>query len=176
LEVRTAYNGALGYASYFCDPSEWVITDIEMPELNGIDMVQCIRAIKASVKTVYMTGAAAKDRESLTREARRFGAQIVPKPFAFTCLIEMLADKSSFTPRPPQLISLKSPCQKRCRVAAQKLVEIAGSNLSRTRISIDARINLHNCTEIPSVDAVEMAKNSQILPENTPTFRRANVE
>ena len=176
MAVRTAYNGALGYASYFCDPSEWVITDIEMPELNGIDMVQCIRAINASVKTVYTTGAADKYRESLTREASRFGAQILPKPFAFARVIEMLADTPSFTPRRPQHTSLKNPCQKLSRVAAQKRVERSESNLCRTRISIDARINLHNCTAIPSVDAIGLAKNSQILPENTRTFRRSNVE
>ena len=174
--MRTAYDGALGYASYSCEPSESVITEIEMPELNGIDVVQCIHTINASVKTVYATGAADKYRKSLTRAARRFGAQILPKPFPFTRVIEILADTSSFAPRPPQLISLKNPCQEICRVAAQKLVEISESNLCRTRISIDARINLHNCTAIPSVDAVGLAKNSQILPENTRTFRRANVE
>jgi response regulator RpfG family c-di-GMP phosphodiesterase len=174
--VRTAYNGALGYDSYFCEPSEWVITDIEMPELNGIDMVQCIRAINASVKTVYTTGAADKYWELLMREARRFGAQILPKPFAFTRVIEMLADKPSFRPRPPLRTSLENPCQKPSRVAAQNLVEISESNLCRTRISVDARINLHNCTAIPSVHAVGLAKNSLILPENTRTFRGANVE
>jgi len=93
LEVRTAHDGIQGYSSYFRDPTDWIITDIEMAELNGIDMVQCIRAINASVKTIYMTGAADKHWALLTQEAREFGAQILRKPFAFNQVIEMLADK-----------------------------------------------------------------------------------
>jgi len=64
-----------------------------MPELNGIDMVQCIRAIDGSVKTIYMTGAADKYCALLTQEARGFGAQILRKPFTFSQVIEMMADK-----------------------------------------------------------------------------------
>lgn len=93
LEARTAYNGTLGYASFFRDPSEWVITDIEMPELNGIDMVRCIRAINRSVKVIYTTGAADEYWELLMRESRMFGAQILRKPFSLTRVIEMLVDK-----------------------------------------------------------------------------------
>lgn len=93
LEVRTAHNGIQGYSSYFCDPTDWIITDIEMPELNGIDMVQCIRAINESVKTIYMTGAADKHWAMLTQEAQGFGAQILRKPFAFNQVLEMLAHK-----------------------------------------------------------------------------------
>jgi DNA-binding NtrC family response regulator len=93
LEVRTAHNGIQGYSSYFRDPTEWIITDIEMPELNGIDMVQCIRAINVSVKTIYMTGAADKHWALLTQEAQRFSAQILRKPFGFNQVIEMLAEK-----------------------------------------------------------------------------------
>jgi DNA-binding NtrC family response regulator len=93
LEVRTAHNGMHGYASYFRSPTEWIITDIEMPELNGIDMVRCIRALDGSVKIIYMTGAADKYWALLTQEARGFGAQILRKPFSFNRVIEMLADK-----------------------------------------------------------------------------------
>ena len=93
LQVRRAHNGRLGYASYFRNPCEWIITDIELPGLNGVELVQCIRAINASVKIIYMTGAAEKYRELLTQEARGFGAQMLCKPFAFTRVIEMLDDK-----------------------------------------------------------------------------------
>ena len=93
LDVRTAHNGIQGYSTYFRDPTDWIITDIEMPELNGIDMVQCIRALNASVKTIYMTGAADKHWALLTQEAHGFGAQILRKPFAFSQVIDMLADQ-----------------------------------------------------------------------------------
>jgi DNA-binding NtrC family response regulator len=93
LEVRTANNGLQGYSSYFREPTDWIITDIEMPELNGIDMVQCIRAIDASVKTIYMTGAADKHWALLSQELYGFGAQTLRKPFAIKRVIEMLAEK-----------------------------------------------------------------------------------
>lgn len=93
LEVRTAQNGMHGYSSYFRHPSDWLLTDIEMPELNGIDMVQCIRALNASVKVIYMTGAADKYWALLAQEAGGFGAQILRKPFSFNHVLEMMADK-----------------------------------------------------------------------------------
>jgi len=93
LEVRTANNGLQGYSSYFREPTDWIITDIEMPKLNGIDMVQCIRAIDASVKTIYMTGGADKHWALLSQEVHGFGAQILRKPFAIKRVIEMLAEK-----------------------------------------------------------------------------------
>ena len=39
FEVRTAHNGTLGYFAYFHDPTEWVVTDIQMPELDGLQMI-----------------------------------------------------------------------------------------------------------------------------------------
>ena len=99
LEVRTANNGLQGYSSYFREPTDWIVTDIEMPELNGIDMVQCIRAIDASVKTIYMTGAADKHWALLSQEVHGFGAQILRKPFAIKRVIELLAEKQRIPAR-----------------------------------------------------------------------------
>ena len=93
LAVRTAHDGMRGYASFFRDPTQWVISDIEMPGLDGIEMVRCIRALNPSVKIIYMTGAADKYWASLTEAARRFGAQLLRKPFSFNQVLEMLADK-----------------------------------------------------------------------------------
>ena len=109
LEVRTAQNGMHGYSSYFRHPSDWLLTDIEMPELNGIDMVQCIRGLNASVKVIYMTGAADKYWALLTQEARGFGAQILRKPFSFNHVLDMMADK----PR-PQAKSTTANITKKC--------------------------------------------------------------
>ena len=99
LAVWTAHDGMRGYSSYFRNPTDWIITDIEMPELNGLDMVQCIRVLNASVKTIYMTGAADKHWAALTQEARGFGAQILRKPFAFNLVIDMMADKPRLQPK-----------------------------------------------------------------------------
>jgi two-component system OmpR family response regulator len=56
--VRTARNAVHGYSSYFRDPTDWLITDIEMMEFDGIEMMRCIRAVNPTVKTIYMSAAA----------------------------------------------------------------------------------------------------------------------
>ena len=93
FEARTARNGVYGYSSYFRKPTDWVVTDVEMAELNGIDMMQCIRAINSAVKTIYMTGSADKYWAVLTQESREFGAEILRKPFALNRLIDQMTDE-----------------------------------------------------------------------------------
>jgi CheY-like chemotaxis protein len=90
FEVRIADNGAHGFAAYFRNPTDWVITDIQMPELGGLEMMQCIRAINPSVKTVYMSGEVEKYQALLDREAARFAVRVLPKPFTRSNLVEKI--------------------------------------------------------------------------------------
>ena len=91
FDVRTARNGLQGYSSYFRNPTDWVVTDVEMPELNGVEMARCIRAINPDVKVVYMSGAVDDYRLLLNREVREFGAKILRKPFTRDSLVEQLS-------------------------------------------------------------------------------------
>jgi len=61
-----------------------------MPELNGVEMARCIRAINPDVKVVYMRGAVDDYRSLINREAMEFGAKIVRKPFTRNSLVEQL--------------------------------------------------------------------------------------
>ena len=90
LEVRTASNGFHGCASYFRSPSDWVVTDIQMPELDGIEMIRRIRAFNPQVKTIYMSGATDEYRAVLEHEIREFGVIVMGKPFSFDNLVEDL--------------------------------------------------------------------------------------
>jgi CheY-like chemotaxis protein len=92
FSVATAQNGLRGYDNFFLSPSEWIITDIEMPQLNGLEMVRLIRAIDSSAKVIYTTASADRYRTQLDADARRFNAQILSKPFGLSKLIELLAD------------------------------------------------------------------------------------
>ena len=122
--TRTARNGLHGYSCYFRGPSDWVITDIDMPELNGIEMMRIIRLINPTVKTIYMTGAIDKFRPSLNRDWRDLGAPLLLKPFHITQLIARMTggDRSKPSPAP---FALK---------------------------------DLHNCTDLPSVETITLAK------------------
>jgi CheY-like chemotaxis protein len=97
--VRTARNGLDGYLSYYHDQTGTVVTDIEMPELDGFEMMDCIRDINPSVNTIYMSGAAERYRETLAAEAVKFGAAVLRKPFASSDLLKLIICSSVEPPR-----------------------------------------------------------------------------
>ncbi len=90
FEAETAHDGMDGCASYFNHPTDWVVTDIQMPELDGIGMMQCIRAINPRVRAIYMSGSVDEYREPLERETKQFAAKILRKPFSRSSLLEQL--------------------------------------------------------------------------------------
>ncbi len=90
FEVRTANNGLHGYSSYFRDPTDIVITDIQMPELDGVEMMRCIRGVNPKVQAVYMSGAIAKYQEALDRETSQFAAKVINKPFSGDALMDQI--------------------------------------------------------------------------------------
>lgn len=90
FEVRTASNGLHGYSSYFRAPTDLVITDIQMPELDGVEMMRCIRGVNPEVKTVYMSGATQKYQAELAREQTEFSAKVLDKPFTGAALLHQI--------------------------------------------------------------------------------------
>jgi two-component system OmpR family response regulator len=90
FEAQTAHDGIDGYTSYFNHPTEWVVTDIQMPELDGIGMMQCIRTINPRVRAIYMSGAVEEYRVPLERETKQFAARVLHKPFSRDRLLEQL--------------------------------------------------------------------------------------
>jgi two-component system, NtrC family, response regulator len=99
FEVRMADDGAHGFAAYFRNPTDWVVTDIQMPELDGLEMMQFIRAINPGVKTVYMSGEVEKYQAVLDREAAKFPVRILSKPFTRSNLVEkIVCDESDRSP------------------------------------------------------------------------------
>lgn len=97
FEVRTARNGFHGYASYVRSPSDWVVTDIQMPELNGLEMMRGIRALNPAVNTIYMSGSVDESRAVLEHEIRESGAGIMNKPFSSDSLVERMTNTAADT-------------------------------------------------------------------------------
>ena len=90
FDTRTAHNGQQGYSSFFRNPTDWVITDIEMPDITGIEMMRCIRGVNPAVRTIYMTGAVDQYGRVLNQEARQFAAKVLSKPFDLNRLVEQM--------------------------------------------------------------------------------------
>jgi DNA-binding NtrC family response regulator len=88
--VWTADNGVRGYTAYLRRPTEFVVTDIQMPELNGIEMMRCIRGINSAVKAIYMSGCPDRFRAELKVEEREFAAMLLIKPFSRRDLLKLM--------------------------------------------------------------------------------------
>jgi CheY-like chemotaxis protein len=81
-EVQTADDGLHGYLRYLDQQPEIVLTDIQMPELDGLEMIRCIRTINPDVKAIYISGAITQYQEALISEWKDHGALILNKPFS----------------------------------------------------------------------------------------------
>jgi CheY-like chemotaxis protein len=81
-EVQTADDGLRGYLRYLDQQPEIVLTDIQMPELDGLEMIRCIRTINPNVKAIYISGAISQYREALMSEGKEYGALVLNKPFS----------------------------------------------------------------------------------------------
>jgi YesN/AraC family two-component response regulator len=53
-----------------------------MPELDGLEMIRCIRTINPNVKAIYISGAITQYQEALISEWKDHGALILNKPFS----------------------------------------------------------------------------------------------
>ena len=103
FEAYSAGDGLQGFASYSHHPTDWVVTDIQMPGLDGIAMMECIRTIKPHVRVIYMTASVEEYRGALTREKQYFAAKVLSKPFSRAKLIQQLSESVSIqNPRVPE--------------------------------------------------------------------------
>ena len=90
FQVATARNGLQGYSSYYAHQAETILTDIDMPELDGFEMMRCIRILNPRVKAIYMSGAPEQYRRTLVSEAQNFGATVLRKPFGEMELLKII--------------------------------------------------------------------------------------
>jgi len=91
-EVQTADDGVHGFMKYVQHQPEVVLTDIQMPELDGLEMMRCIRALNPKVKTMYISGALNQYREALSKERKEYGALFLNKPFSRNDLLQSMND------------------------------------------------------------------------------------
>jgi DNA-binding response OmpR family regulator len=81
-EVATASDGRRGMAAFRRVPPDLVITDIIMPEQEGIETIRQMRRERPQTKIVAISGAAGPDGFDILAMARRLGADdVLAKPF-----------------------------------------------------------------------------------------------
>jgi len=81
-QVETAPNGKVGLRIQEENPCDLVITDIFMPEKEGIETIRELRRDFPDVKIIAMTGGFRYGPEELLEAARMLGAhRTLSKPF-----------------------------------------------------------------------------------------------
>jgi CheY-like chemotaxis protein len=73
-EVALADNGKEGLDAYGQAPADLVITDLIMPEKEGIEMILALRQRSPAVKIIAISGGARIGPETHLRMAERLGA------------------------------------------------------------------------------------------------------
>jgi len=86
-EVTEASNGRLGLAVYREKPADLVITDILMPEMNGLDLILELTHAFLNVKVIAISGA--PDTERALGAAKLLGVRhTLHKPFSMEALLK----------------------------------------------------------------------------------------
>lgn len=84
--VRLAANGQEGLDAFIKDPPDMVITDLEMPVMNGLEMIRRIRGMGHNIPIIITTGYDDCDHRS------DLAIRTLIKPIIFKKLIEALED------------------------------------------------------------------------------------
>jgi response regulator of citrate/malate metabolism len=89
FHVMTADNGESGYKTSLCFDPDIILTDIEMPVKNGLDMIRDIRVLRPGIKTIYMSSYPDKYKTPLSDEITKHNVNVLIKPLHFSRLKEL---------------------------------------------------------------------------------------
>lgn len=91
--VITAINGAEALEKYHAEPTDLVITDIIMPEKEGIETILELKRSKPDIKIIAVSGGGRVGPQDYLNVAKKFGAQYTfTKPFDRKSLIDAVKD------------------------------------------------------------------------------------
>ena len=86
--VELANDGREGLMSFGKRPPDVVITDINMPGLDGHDVISALRVLHAHVPIIAISGGSAVPKDELLVKALKLGAfEVIMKPFEFRQLL-----------------------------------------------------------------------------------------
>lgn len=94
-EVRLARDGKDGYLNYLLCKPDLIITDIQMPEKNGLKLMEIIRKDNPEIKMIYVSTALSRFLPLLEEEKRRYPVSYLQKPFSKSELMRLLSLFSS---------------------------------------------------------------------------------
>jgi CheY-like chemotaxis protein len=92
LEVMSASDGLDGYSTYLDFKPDIILTDIQMPRKNGLEMMKRIRVHTPMIKTIYMSGNIDSYQPLLMEEKKRYPVTFIEKPFSLESLMRVVTD------------------------------------------------------------------------------------
>ena len=92
--VREAENGRDGIAQCAVQPPDLIITDIFMPEQDGLETLRTLRKSQPDIRVIAMSGGGYMGDLDVLRTARLMGARtILSKPFDMQTLAQAVQDE-----------------------------------------------------------------------------------
>ena len=88
--VSLAKDGKEGYFAFLLFKPDLILTDIQMPEQNGLELMERIRWHDPKVKTIYMSGDLSPYWSPLEEEKNKYQVGVLEKPFSKDQLINLL--------------------------------------------------------------------------------------
>lgn len=91
-QVLEASDGEQAIKLYAARPTDLVITDLVMPEKEGLEMIVEIKRLFAGVKIIAISGGGRGNSPSFLKMAKAFGAQrVLAKPFLHSEILEAIS-------------------------------------------------------------------------------------
>ena len=92
-EVETAGNGKDGVEIFRDNPVDLVITDIIMPEKDGIETIMDLKRHHSSLKIIAISGGGRAEPENYLHSAKLIGAHVtLRKPFTNEEMLQAVED------------------------------------------------------------------------------------
>jgi len=92
-QVQTAENGAVGLRIFEAEPADLVITDILMPEKDGIEVIIALRQYLYIPKVIAMSGGGQRCGMEVLRTAKLLGADaVMSKPLSMSQLVRVAGE------------------------------------------------------------------------------------
>ena len=86
--VHDASNGKAGLILFEQEPPELVVTDLVMPEMEGMETIRALKRADPSVKIIAMSGGGINGAEAYLSLAKKLGAEVIlAKPFSRGMLV-----------------------------------------------------------------------------------------
>lgn len=92
-EIDLASNGEEGLRLFRNTPSDLVITDIIMPEKEGLETIREMRKMQPEMKIIAMSGGGKISADNYLETAKIFGAsRIIEKPFTQQAMVSTVKE------------------------------------------------------------------------------------